>query len=435
MSQEQLVDEQALEGWLTEDYDYERPRRGQIREGEILTIEEDGVMVDVGLKRDGFVPRRDVERLGEEVSSQLEPGQEVVARVVKPEDREGKLVLSMYQARQEKDWVRAEELLESGEIWQGEIVDCNRGGLIAQFGHLRAFIPASHVWTFNRRGLSSEERQAKLEAYIGQEMPLKVIEVKRNRRRLILSERLAKRQMRRQNMERLLSQLVEGQLVRGTVTQLCNFGAFVDLGGAEGLIHISELAWRRVEHPSQVVQAGDELDVYVLRLEHEHKRIGLSLKRLQPSPWTLVDETYSIDQLVQGRVTKVVDFGAFVELPIGVEGLVHVSELGDPPPSDPNEAVQAGDELVLRILRIDSFRHRIGLSLKRVSEGEREEWLARQAKAEVTETGGADSSSSDSEEPSATVDEAKETTFDKVEQVGEEEFDRVSSPSLAQSGV
>jgi small subunit ribosomal protein S1 len=295
------------------------------------------------------------------------------------EDAEGNLALSLYQARFEKDWKRAQEFLERGEIWQGEVVEYNRGGVVAKFFHLQGFVPASHLATGGMRQLSPEDRAAKLKGYVGQELPFKVIEVNRNRRRLVLSERLARQQVQKQNRERLLNELVEGQVVRGTVSRLLSFGAFVDLGGADGLIHISELAWQRVGHPKEVLQVGDEIDVYVLRLDHERKRIGLSLKRLQPNPWTLVDETYTVDQLVSGTVISVVDFGAFVALDRGVDGLVHVSELADPPPSDPRELVKRGDELVLRILRIDSFRERIALSLKQVSEGERDDWLARQA--------------------------------------------------------
>jgi small subunit ribosomal protein S1 len=371
--------EYALEEWLTEAYDYEPPHRGQIRQGEILKIEEQGVTIDLGLKRDGFVPYRDLERLGEEASSQLELGQEVVARVVRREDREGNLILSLYQARSEKDWKKAQSLLENGDVWQGKVAEYNRGGLIVTFGHLRGFVPASHLAARNMRGLSSNQREEKLKAYVGRELSLKVIEVNRNRRRLILSERLAIEQLREQNIGRLLDELVEGQVCRGRVSRLCDFGAFVELGGAEGLIHISELAWRRIRRPEEVLQAGDEIEVYVLRLDHQRKRIGLSLKRLQPSPWGLVDETYSVDQLVSGVVTNVVKFGAFVALDIEVEGLVHVSELADPPPSEPRDVAQVGDELVLRILRIDSFRHRIALSLKRVSAQERSEWLAQQS--------------------------------------------------------
>jgi small subunit ribosomal protein S1 len=373
----ELLTENTIQGWLTEEHDYRRPVRGQIREGVILRIEERGIIIDVGLKRDGIVSHQDAQRLGKEFESQLEPGREVIARIVRPEDREGNLVLSLYQARLEKDWQRAQEMMESGEVWHGEVSGCNRGGLAVKFGRLYGFVPGSHLWRGSRHRFSAEQREEVFQEYIGQELPLKVIEVERGRRRLILSERLARRQLRKRQLELLLNELLEGQVCQGTVSRLCDFGAFVDLGGADGLIHISELAWQRVQHPREVLQVGDEVQVYILRLDRGRERIELSLKRLQPDPWTLVDLTYVEGQLVSGVVTGLADFGAFVALDVGVEGLVHISELSDPPPEKPEVVVQSGEELVLRILRIDSTRRRIGLSLKRVTKEERDEWLHR----------------------------------------------------------
>ncbi len=370
--------EQRIKGWLTESYDYERPSRGQVREGVIIKIDDRGIIVDVGLKRDGFVPDADIERLGQSMMSQLEPGQKIEARILRPEDQEGHILLSMYQARLSKDWANAHEMLESGEVSRGEVIDFNRGGLVVLFGRLHGFIPGSHLRTPARQGGGRRRRERLFEEYVGQELPFKVIEVDRNKRRLILSERLARRELRKRQLERLLDELTEGEVVQGTVQNFCHFGAFIDLGGVEGLIHISELSWRYIRHPSQVVQVGDELDVYVLHLDHKRKRIGLSLKRLEPYPWNLVDVNYSEGQLVSGIVTGVTDFGAFVALEIGVEGLAHVSELGDPPPEDPRAMLAPGDKLVLRILRIDASRQRIGLSLKQVSAAERKNWLSQQ---------------------------------------------------------
>jgi small subunit ribosomal protein S1 len=347
-----------------------------MRKGLILKLGERGAIVDVGLKRDGLVPQRDIERLGNEAASQLKPGQQVTTRIVRPWNRQGRLILSLYQARFERDWRKAQELLDSGDVWPGKVTGDNRDGLLVKFGGVRGFVPASHLWGMNARHLPTDRRRAKLKAYVGQELSLKVIEVDRDRRCLILSERLARRQLRQQNLERLLDELMEGQIVRGVVGRLVDFGAFVDLGGADGLIHISELAWQRVQHPSEVLRAGDEIEVYVLSLDRQRKRISLSLKRLQPSPWGLVDTTYTVGQLVSGTVTNIVRFGAFV---------LH-------------EVVQRGDELVLRILRIDSLRHRIALSLKRVSNQERGEWLVQQAGRHTVEADQASGPVSDSEE-------------------------------------
>ena len=415
-----MLAEDAMERWLTEEYVYKRPRPGDIRQGEILKVDDRGYVVDLGLKRDGFIPRTDVELLGEETSSSLKPGQEVKARVVRLEDAEGNLLLSMYQARFEKDWSRARELLESGEVWRGEVVDYNRGGLVVQFENLHGFVPGSHIWKKLGKNVSADQREEKFEVYVGKELSLKVIEVNRDRRRLVLSERLAQQQIRESSRERLMNELVEGQVVPGIVSGLRPFGAFVDLGGADGLIHISELAWRRVRHPDEVLQVGDDIVVYVLGLDHERTRISLSLKRLQPDPWTLVDETYTVDQLVSGTVTNVVDFGAFVALDLGVEGLVHADDLADPPPSDPRELVKRGDELELRIVRIDSFRERIGLSLKQVSEQEPKEWLAQQAEDETAQTDSIVSSASGGQEVVTPLESEDEVTLPvEPEQLGE----------------
>jgi small subunit ribosomal protein S1 len=367
--------EETIEGWLTDSYDYERPRRGQVREGVILRVEKRGVMVDIGLKREGIVPHRDIERLGNDASTQLNPGQEVATYIVKPEDREGNLVLSLFKARIEQDWAKAKEMLESGEIWQGKVTGCNKGGLSVKFGRLDGFVPGSHLWARDRRRVSSDYREEAFREYVGQELPLKVIEVHKGKHRLVLSERRARRQLREQQLQHLLSELQEGQTVQGTVSHLCDFGAFVDLGGADGLIHISELAWRKVRHPEEVLHTGDDIQVYVLRLDHVRKRIGLSLKRLQPDPWSSIDSTYAEGQLAPGVVTGIADFGAFVALDIGVEGLVHISELADPPPADPRTIIGQGEELVVRILDIEADRRRIRLSLRRVSDQDRAEWF------------------------------------------------------------
>jgi small subunit ribosomal protein S1 len=416
-----MLAEDVMEKWLTEEYVYKRPRLGDIREGEILKVDARGFVVDLGLKRDGFIPRTDVELLGEEASSSLEAGQVVKARVVRMEDAEGNLLLSLYQARFERDWTKAQGLLESSEVWCGEVVDYNRGGLIVQFEHLRGFVPGSHLWQKLGKDVSPDQREAGMEAYVGKELQLKVIEVNRDRRRLVLSERLAEQQLREHHRERLMHELVEGQVVQGVVSGLRPFGAFVDLGGADGLIHISELAWRRVRHPDEVLQVGDQIDVYVLDLDHERNRIGLSLKRLQPDPWTLVDQTYTVDQMVSGTVTNVVDFGAFVALDLGVEGLVHASDLADPPPSHSRQIVQRGDELVLRILRIDSIRERIGLSLKEVNEQERKEWLAQQEEDQTAQTDSIASPASGGQEVVAPPESEEEGTLPvEPNQLGED---------------
>jgi len=375
-----MLTKDTTEGWLTESYDYEPPRRGEVRDGIILSRDAQGITVDIGLKRDGFVPRADIDQMEEEIDvSELEPGQKITTCVARPEDQNGNLILSLYQMRFQEDWARAKELVGTGEIWQGEVTGYNRGGLLVKFGHLEAFVPSSQLLRWQNG------RKVELEEYVGQKLPLQVVFVNQDKDQLIVSERQARRQIRQRNQERLLNELVEGEIRRGTVRQLRGFGAFIDLGGVDGLIHNSELAWQRVRHPEEILQVGDEIDVYILHLDYKQQRIGLSLKRLQPNPWSIVQETYTVDELVSGTVTNVVDFGVFVALDVGVEGLVHISELADPQPQKSHKIVRPDDELVLRILSIDSIRQRISLSLKRVSAQERDEWLAQRASKTTAE--------------------------------------------------
>jgi small subunit ribosomal protein S1 len=359
---------------LEEALEYEPPERGELLDGVVLAIDSYGLIVDVGRKRDGVVLRHDLDKLGDDITFEI--GEEIPVMVVQPEDADGNLVVSVSQARQSKDWTKAEELLERDEIWEGPITDANRGGLIVPFGHLRGFVPASHVMDLPR-GLNEAERKAHLQSMIGQNISVKVIEVNRRRRRLVLSQREALRGRRDRRKEILLEELQEGEVRQGVVSGLRDFGAFVDLGGADGLVHISELAWHRVRHPSEVLSVGDKVEVFVLRLDKDGKRIGLSLKRLQPNPWLLVDDLYHVGQLVEGEVSRVTHFGAFISLDPGIEALLHNSQYGDAE-DDPNIDIREGARLLMRIISIESHRQRLGLSLKEVSDDDRERWYAEQ---------------------------------------------------------
>lgn len=353
-----------------EAYDYRYPRRGDIRQGVVLSIEADRMVVDIRAKRDAIVPESDLKRLKERELSAIDIGDEIPVCVLRPHDDEGNVVVSVNLALIHQDWQRALQFFERGEVYEGTISNRNKGGLIVPFGRLNGFVPASQLVSMPRY-VSHERKMARLSEFIGETLPLKIIEVNRSRRRLIFSERAAKREWREQQKEQLMNELYEGEVRRGIVSSLCDFGAFVDLGGADGLVHISELAWHRVKHPSEVLSVGDEVDVYILRLDYERKRIGLSIKRLQPDPWTLVDEKYHLDQLVRGTITNVVDFGAFARLEPGVEGLIHVSELTNGNVGHPSDVVRKGDELTLRIISINAMRRRIGLSLRQAPQPER----------------------------------------------------------------
>ncbi len=344
------------------------PNSGEVRTGVIVDKRSSELLVDIRYKSEGFVSSRELDRLGDLLDS-LEIGDEVPVYIMR-EDRDGNLQLSISRALAEKDWETAEELMASQEIFEGAVAAYNRGGVIVKLGQVRGFVPASQLSTTsqaltrNQNGdaeVAPEERWAPL---MGEEIKLKVIDIDRSRNRLILSERLAMREWRRHQKEQLLASLAEGETFEGIISSIADFGAFVDLGGADGLIHLSELSWNRVSHPSEVVKVGEKVKVQILSVDTERRRIGLSLRRLQPQPWDLVDDTYEIGQIVVGRITKLVNFGAFARLDSGVEGLIHISELANRRVNHPKEIVAEDEEHELRIIRIDTDRQRMGLSLK-----------------------------------------------------------------------
>lgn len=365
--------EMDFETLLEESFKQGLPEQGDIVTGTILTIDQQGMLVDVGLKKDGVVTKGDLERLGDHVH--FEVGQRIPVLITRMEDRSGNLAVSISQAIQAEDWERAEQLMKADDVWTAKILEANKGGLIMPFGNLRGFIPASHVLSVPR-GISDEDRQYQMNALIGKKLTVKIIEVNRKRRRLVFSEREALREHRSQIKEQLMDVLKEGDVREGVVSGLRDFGAFVDLGGADGLIHISELAWHRVQHPSEVVAVGDKVKVYVMHLDENDKRIGLSLKRLQTNPWAQIDELYHIGQLVLGKVTRVEQYGAFVRLDPGIEALLHSTQLGDPNADSIIDLLHPHQELLLRIISIEADRQRLGLSLREVTFTEVQNWAA-----------------------------------------------------------
>jgi small subunit ribosomal protein S1 len=366
------IDEMDFAALLEASFGDDQLERGDIITGTVLSVDNQGLIVGVGSMRDGFVSRRDLERLGVQ-PSEFTIGSEVDVTIVRMEDEDGNLVLSISQARQNEDWKLAEDLMQKDEVWRGIVADANRGGLIVLFGNLRGFVPASHVADLPR-GLDEDGRSVYLKRLINQPVNVKVIEVNRKRRRLVFSQRDAQRGNREARKEVLLEELKEGEVRKGVVSGLRDFGAFVDLGGADGLIHISELAWHRVKHPREVLNIGDEVTVYILRLDDEGKRIGLSLKRLQPNPWSMVDEMYHVGQLIDGVISRLSEFGAFVSMDPGVEALLHVSQISDPVPTNPADFLREGDRLLMRVISIESDKQRLGLSLKEVSPEELVRW-------------------------------------------------------------
>ncbi len=343
------------------------PRTGQIRNGIVVDKRPNELLIDIGSKSEGFVGGRELERVRDTFET-LELGDEVPVYVMR-EDREGNLMLSISRALAEKDWQRAEELMESQEIFEGDVTACNRGGVIVRIGQVRGFVPASQLSPISQatrnNGSDQPDAEDRWEPLMGEMLKLKVIDIDRKRNRLILSERQAMREWRRQQKDKLLESLAEGDTYEGIITSIADFGAFVDLGGADGLIHLSELSWNRVAHPSEVVNVGDKVKVMIIGVDAERRRIGLSMRRLQPEPWDLVDETYEVGQIVEGRITKLVNFGAFARLEdTGIEGLIHISELSEDRVTHPKEVVAEGELHDLRIIRIDTDKRRMGLSLK-----------------------------------------------------------------------
>lgn len=348
--------------------------RGQIVPGTVVRVSDSEVIVDVGAKCEGVVPSQDLERLSPADREAIQVGGDVLVYVNNPEDANGNIALSLFRAQIARDWREAQRLLESQEIIEREVAGCNRGGVIVKVGKIRGFVPGSHlaisrVADHAADGSDSESRWA---ALIGENLRLKVIEVDRKRNRLILSERAALRDWRKSQRESLLNELTEGEVRRGRVINLANFGAFVDLGGIDGLVHLSELSWKRVTHPREVVEAGQEVDVYVLGVDRERQRVSLSLKRLQPDPWDFVEERYQEGQLVEGVVTQLARWGAFASI-VGdeaIEGLIHISELADDPVVHPRDVIRPGQVVTLRVIGLDAAHHRLALSVKQVAEGE-----------------------------------------------------------------
>jgi len=344
-------------------HDYKNLKYGDVLEGIIMHIDRDELLVDIGSKAEGIVPAKEYASLSSEEKEKLQIGDNLLVFVVQPENNEGHPVVSIDRARQEKSWRRLQELHEANEIIEAEVTNYNKGGLLVNLDGVRGFVPASQVSEI--RGGDDSSKQADMARLIGTKLPLKVIEINRHRNRLILSERQAIQERRDVMKERLIEELKEGDVRKGRVSSICDFGAFVDIGGADGLVHLSELSWSRVRHPSELLKIGDEVEVYVLQINSNEKKIALSIKRTQAEPWSRVATSYEVGQLVKGTVTQLANFGAFARIEDGIEGLIHVSELADERIQHPKQVVQEGQELILRIIRIDPQRRRMGLSLRR----------------------------------------------------------------------
>ena len=341
------------------------PKQGEIRTGVIASIGDNEILVSVGTKSEGVISGKEKEQIPPETLASFQIGQEIPVYVLNPEDPSGNLVLSYMRAREENDWLEAETMKASGAAYDGKVIGYNKGGLIVPIGMLRGFVPASQV-SVMRRAEGEETPDVRWSKMVGEPIKVVVIEVDRARHRLILSERSALQETRETIKDRLLDELQEGAIKTGRVTSLADFGAFVNIDGADGLVHLSEISWERIEHPGEVLKVGQEVKVKVIAVDQERKRIGLSIRQLLPDPWVVKVSSLKEGQLVEGTITHLTKFGAFARLNEDLEGLIHISELSDQRINHPKEVVKEGDVVTLRVIKVDTERRRIGLSLRKV---------------------------------------------------------------------
>ena len=347
------------------------PKRGEIRKGTIASINNGQILVSVGAKSEGIIAGKEFDSIDEDTRKALEEGEEITVYVVTPEDSNGNLILSYNRALEEENWQKAEELMESEESFESKIEGYNKGGLLVPLGTIRGFVPASQIGLGRRLTITGNSPEERYSEMVGETINVCVIEVDRDRRRLILSERAASSETRESIKERVIDELKEGEIRTGRVTSLADFGAFVNINGADGLVHLSELSWDHINHPSEVLEVGQEVKVKVISIDSERKRIGLSIRRLKDDPWEDQVAALTEGQLVEGRITRLTNFGAFARLLLDdvegdLEGLIHISEISERRIEHPKELLHEDDVVTLRIIKIEEDTHRIGLSMRRV---------------------------------------------------------------------
>jgi small subunit ribosomal protein S1 len=364
----------TMEELLAEqDSDIKSFKHGDVVEGKVVRIDKDEILVDIGAKSEGVVSNRELYGRHAETQPQLAIGDTVLVYVLQPESQEGHVVLSLRRAGLERKWRAMQEQFEAGVIIEAPVIDHNKGGLIVDCG-IRGFVPISQIVDFPRRPQNDQPRDAaqeiaeKLMPFVGRKLRLKILEVNRKANRLILSEKVALYEERREKRDELFSSLQVGQRVKGTVRSIAPFGVFIDLGGIDGLVHKSELSWNKVNNPEAGYKVGDEVEAEVIDINHERGRISLSIRRLQPDPWHSTVADFKVGDIIDGTVTKLVNFGAFVRVRDGLEGLIHISELSHQRVAHPGDVVHEGQQLKLKIISLDSERHRLGLSLKQAEE-------------------------------------------------------------------
>jgi small subunit ribosomal protein S1 len=361
---------QSMESLLAnEQLNVDMPQAGEIRTGVIASVGPSQILVSIGAKSEGVIAGRELDQLSDDDRQALKVGEEIPVYVQNPEDENGNVVVSLRRAQEQISWENVEKMLDEDKVYESKIVGFNKGGLIAMVGGLRGFIPSSQISGARRAQAVGDTPEQRWQKMVGQPIAVRIIEVDRDRRRLILSERAASSESRQSIKERVIEELVLGEVYNGRVTSLSDFGAFVNINGADGLVHLSELSWDRVQHPREVLEVGQEVKVKVINIDKEKKRIGLSLRALADDPWKSRVEKFSVGQLVEGAITRLTKFGAFARLEGDIEGLIHISEMADHRIEHPREVLKEGEVRTLRIVRIDPEQHRIGLSLRKVDSG------------------------------------------------------------------
>jgi small subunit ribosomal protein S1 len=355
---------------LLDEYEYQKPQRGQVLEGEILEINADAILLDVGLKRDAVVHARELSQMDDELLNSLSVGDKVPVFIIRPGIGDEELLVSIRRGIQYRDWLRANQDMEENTLLELEVIGHNRGGLLVRYGRLRGFVPNSQIPEL-KRDMDRQQLIDIKEGMIGTTVPAKLIEVNQRRRKLVFSALVAQEERRRQR----LNELEPGQVLKGRIVNIVDFGIFVDLIGIDGLVHVSELSWEHIENPRENFEVGQEIEVKILEIDREEGRVKLSRKALLPNPWVEVEKKYQPGDLVRVEVVGVADFGAFVALPEGVQGLIHSSEIGYTSSPNPQELVKVGDIVLAVVLSVDVEQGRMSLSMRRVPLDDQLDWL------------------------------------------------------------
>jgi small subunit ribosomal protein S1 len=376
---------------ILEQFEFKALRKGEIVEGTVMKSDPDGIYLNIGQKQEGYIPPNEMKTISSADFEEITEGDPLIAFVLRPDSNEGP-ILSIDRAKGEEGWRDLQKFMEDDEAIDGTILGFNRGGCILEVANVQGFVPMSQLVTIAHEKLKPQEGSADgnddknvmLDGseYAGKILTVKVLEVNRARNRAIFSERSALKEQREAQKAELIQVLSEGEIRKGRVTGISNFGAFVDLGGADGLIHISELSWGMVNSPEEIVSVGQEIDVFVLKVDKEGMKIALSLRRIHPEPWDTINDRYQVGDVVEATITKLADFGAFARLEDSIEGLIHVTEISSNEITHPQEVVSEGDLINVKILRIESERKRLGLSIKQAVEGYTEEVVAEEVVAE-----------------------------------------------------